>query len=167
MLHHISIDAQDPFRVSKVLCELTGGQFFEFPISPGAYMVIFGDEYGSGIEVLPKDTIWFAGETESQTKPAESPMSLSSTHLALSASVSRETIEAIGLREGWLVRFCDRGLFQVIELWLENSFMLELLTAEMMANYLNFMKPEVYTDFLAEIAKTETVSPTLEKQQSN
>jgi len=99
MLHHISIATDNPFRVSKVLCELTGGQFFEFPISPGAYMVIFGDDYGSGIEVLPKDTIWFAGEVEAQTKPADLLMRLSSTHAALSVSVSRETIEAIGLRD--------------------------------------------------------------------
>lgn len=167
MLHHISIAADDPFRVSKVLCELTGGQFFEFPVSPGAYMVIFDDEYGSGIEVLPKDIIWFAGEVEAQTKLADSPMRFSSTHAALSVSVSRETIEAIGLREGWLLRFCDRGLFQVIELWLENSFMLELLTAEMVPNYLNFMKPEVYTNFLAEVAATTSISPTLQKWQSN
>lgn len=165
MLHHISIAAENPFRVSKVLAELTGGQFFEFPISPGAYMVIFDDAYGSGIEVLAKDTIWFAGEVEAQTKPADSPMRFSSTHAALSVSISRETIETIGIREGWLVRFCDRGLFQVIELWLENSFMLELLTPEMMANYLNFMKPEVYSNFLAEVAATETLSPALQKWQ--
>jgi hypothetical protein len=33
MFHHISIAANEPFRVAKVLAELTGGQFYEFPIT--------------------------------------------------------------------------------------------------------------------------------------
>jgi hypothetical protein len=162
MLHHISIAADNPLRVSQVLAELTGGQFFEFPVSPGAYMVICNDQYGSGIEVLPKKTVWMAGEIEAETRPEELPR-FSATHAALSVSVSRETIDKIGMREGWLVRWCDRGLFQVIELWLENSFMLELLTADMMANYLNFMKPEVYRNFLTQMTATTTASPELQK----
>lgn len=164
MLHHISIAAENPLRVSQVLAELTVGQFFEFPVSPGAYMVIFDDQHGSGIEVLPQSTVWIAGETEAETR-AEALPRFCATHAALSVAVSRETIEAIGIREGWLVRLCDRGSFHVIELWLENSFMLELLTTDMMANYLNFMKPEVYRNFLVEMHSTATASPELQKWQ--
>jgi hypothetical protein len=162
MFHHISIAAENPFRVSKVIAELTGGQFFEFPVAPGAYMVTFKDRYGSGIEVLPNNTVWMAGETEAEVQPKELPR-FSATHAALSVSVSRETIEAIGAREGWLVRWCDRGRFQVIELWIENQFMLELLTADMTADYIQFMQPESYSAFLAEVAATTTPEPSLQK----
>jgi hypothetical protein len=40
-----------------------------------------------------------------------------------------EEIFAIAAREGWMVQRSDRGgLFEVIELWVENRFLLELLT---------------------------------------
>ena len=151
MFHHISMAAENPFRVAKVIAELTGGQFFEFPIVPGAYMVTFRDEYGSGIEVLPKDTVWAPGVAEAETQARELSR-FSATHAALSVARSQEAIEVIGAREGWLVRWCDRGPFQVIELWIENNFMLELLTCDMTADYLNFMKPDGYASFLTAAA---------------
>jgi hypothetical protein len=166
MFHHISIAANEPFRVAKVLAELTGGQFYEFPITPGAYMVIVKDDYSSGIEVLPQNTAWLPGEEEAEPRPVEALPRFYPIHAALSVPVSRETIEAVGTREGWLVRQCDgplgrsldhRGPFQVIEVWVENSFMLELLTQDMTAAYLNFMQPESYSAFLAEVAATAAV----------
>ncbi|MGC1310170.1 MAG: hypothetical protein WA885_23320 [Phormidesmis sp.] len=146
MFHHISIAAENPFRVAKVMAELAGGQFFEFPVTPGAYMVTFQDEYGSGIEVLPKDTAWTPGAVEAEAQARELSR-FSATHAALSVAISQEAIEAIGAREGWLVRWCDRGPFRVMELWIENNFLLELLTGDMTADYINAMKPEAYASF--------------------
>jgi len=163
MFHHISIAAENPFRVAKVMAELTGGKFFEFPVAPGAYMVTLDDPYGSGLEILPQDTVWVAGEIEAEARPGEAVSRLGSVHAALSVSVSRETIEAIGDREGWLVRWCDRGPFQVIELWIENRFMLELLTADMTAHYIHFMKPETYSAFLSEVAAASIPGPSQQK----
>lgn len=163
MFHHISIGVENPFRVAKVMAELTGGKFFEFPVAPGAYMVTFQDQYGSGIEVMPQNTVWLPGEVEAEAKPGEPLSRLGSVHAALSVSVSRETIEAVGNREGWLVRWCDRGPFQVIEFWIENRFMLELLTSDMTADYIHFMQPEVYANFLAEVAATPNPNDALEK----
>lgn len=157
MFHHISIAATEPFRVAKVLAELTDGRFYEFPITPGAYMVIINDDYGSGIEVLPQNTAWIPGEVEAEPRSVENLPRFYPIHAALSVPVSRDPIEAAGMREGWLVRCCDRGLFQVIELWIENSFMLELLPADMTEAYLNFMQPAAYSAFLAEIATTAAV----------
>ncbi len=155
MFHYISMAAENPFRVAKVMAELTRGQFFEYPVTPGAYRVTFQDEYGSGIEVLPKDTVWTPGVTEAETQATELSR-FSATRAALSVTISQEAIEAIGAREGWLVRRCDgprgrfldhRGRFQVMELWIENNFMLELLTHDMRADYINFMKPDAYASF--------------------
>jgi hypothetical protein len=78
--------------------------------------------------VLPQNTAWLPGEEEAEPRPVEALPRFYPIHAALSVPVSRETIEAVGTREGWLVRQCDRGPFQVIEVWVENSFMLELLT---------------------------------------
>ena len=131
---------------------------------PGSYRVTFRDEDGSGIEVLPKDTVWTPGVAEAETQTRELSR-FSATHAALSVAMSREAIEVIGAREGWLVRWlvrwCNglrgrsldhRGPFQVMEFWIENNFMLELITHDLIADYINFMKPDVYASFLAAAA---------------
>jgi hypothetical protein len=156
MLHHISIAVANPFRVAKVLSELVSGQFFEFPIYPGAYIVVMGDPYGSALEILPQKTAWMPNEVDAEVRPMEALPSFSDTHVALSVTTSRETIEAIGNQEGWLVRWCDRGPFQLMELWVENRFMIELLTPEMTPAYLNFMQPDAYAAFLTKMATSET-----------
>jgi hypothetical protein len=153
MLHHISISVQQPAHVAEVIAELVGGSFFEFPVFPGAYMVMMNDAYGSGLEILPSTTAWTPGDIEAEVKLTDQPGALkhssySPTHLTLSVSTTLQTVEDIGDREGWLVRHCDRGPFQVIEFWVENRFMLEILTPDMMSNYLAFMNPARYLDFL-------------------
>ena len=68
----------------------------------------------------------------------------SASHLLIQTVLSAEEVLAVGHREGWLVRHCRRGGpgemgFDLIELWLENAFMLEVVTAEMHAGYVAFM----------------------------
>ncbi|WP_271252237.1 hypothetical protein [Pseudanabaena sp. Chao 1811] len=154
MIHHLSIAVANPFRVAKILAELMNGQFFEFPIHQGAYIAIADDTYGTAIEILPQKAVWVAGMTEVEVKETEQAPALHSVHAAISVPISRERIEEIGIREGWLVRFCDRGPFQLIEFWLENSLLIELITDDMAANYLQFMRSSTYAAFLNEIKAT-------------
>jgi hypothetical protein len=155
MLHHISFPASDPYRVARVLAELTNGQYFEFPVTPGAYMVNFGDEHGSALEIIPADRIWLPGTDEVDVGSEQPALRCSGFHVAISVPVSRERIEEVGAREGWLVRACDRGPFQLIELWVENRFMIEMLTSSMTPAYLSFMKPEAYGSWLQEVQRSE------------
>jgi hypothetical protein len=148
MLHHLSISVVNPDRVVKILAELMHGQFFEFPVFPGAYIVIAGDAHGTAIEVLPENAVWVPGLIEAEVKVRKEMVHFSPVHAAISVPASREMIEEIGLREGWLVRYCDRGPFQLIELWIENNLMIELIPPEMADNYLNFMQPGAYAAFL-------------------
>jgi hypothetical protein len=73
-------------------------------------------------------------------------------HPAISVPVSQEQIERIARREGWQVRLCDRAPFQVIEFWVENQLMLELLPPSIASRYTEFMKPQNWAAFLAETA---------------
>jgi hypothetical protein len=43
---------------------------------------------------------------------------------------------------------CDRGPFEVIEFWVENKLMLELLPPVQAEKYLNFLKPENWQAFV-------------------
>jgi hypothetical protein len=147
MLHHISIAVAEPVRVAKVLAELMGGRFFEFPIHPGSYMVMAGDDRGTAIEILPKQAVLVPGTTDVEFQEVAPPQ-FHSVHAAISVPVSQETIEQIGLREGWLTRYCDRGPFEVIEFWVENVLLLELIAPHMTKKYLDFMHFDVYESFL-------------------
>ncbi|MDF5713643.1 MAG: hypothetical protein PUP93_07070 [Rhizonema sp. NSF051] len=73
----------------------------------------------------------------------EHPANYTSVHAAISVALSIEEIERIGAREEWRVLPCSRdGAFDVVEFWIENHLMLELLTPEMTAKYLDATNPQ-------------------------
>ena len=84
-------------------------------------------------------------EMSCQTQPATPRFS--SAHLLVSSVLSPEEILAIGAREGWTTRVCRRGGpgpmgFDLIEMWLENAFMLEIAPDGWAEKYLAFMAGE-------------------------
>ncbi|MDZ7958640.1 MAG: hypothetical protein RMY34_12300 [Aulosira sp. DedQUE10] len=155
MIHHISIAAQNPLRVAQVIAEVWQGKAFPFFPHPGSYMVFPMDEYGTGIEVYPLETKLAPGQGDESCQFSQDTNSsgLTATHAAISISISQEEIEQIGNREGWRVVRCNRdSLFDVMEFWLENKVMVELLTPEMAAQYLDVTRPENIAKVFAEHA---------------
>jgi hypothetical protein len=143
MIHHFSIPARDPRHVAEVLGELLGGHVGPFvgPI-PGAWAAYADDEHGTGIEVYPERTVLSPGQVDDEQGlftlgEVPGPMPF---HALVSVKVDRQTIEAIGKREGWRTRNFWRGppgrpLFELYEFWVENRLMLEIATQDMLANY--------------------------------
>jgi hypothetical protein len=90
------------------------------------------DEYGTGVEIYPAGTELRPAGPEgaglAMTEPIRS--SYSPTHFAPSVPISQEQITAIAEREGWQCHCCERGAggFHVMEVWIENTGMVELLT---------------------------------------
>ncbi|QIR35567.1 hypothetical protein HCG51_01550 [Tolypothrix sp. PCC 7910] len=155
MIHHISIAAQNPLLVAQVIAEVWQGKAFPFFPHPGSYMVFPMNEYGTGIEVYPLDTKLSPGEGNESCQFAQETNSsgLTATHAAISVPTSQEEIELIGKREGWRVVRCNReSFFDVMEFWLENKVMLELLTPEMASQYLAMTQPENIEKVFAEHA---------------
>jgi hypothetical protein len=154
MIHHISVAAQNPQHVAQVLAEVLRGQCVPFPPAPGSYMAITMDEHGTAIEVLPIGTEILPGSGPGSCyfEQNSNPSPYTTTHAAISVPRSQSEIEAIGQREGWRVVRCDReGFFDLMEFWVENTLMVELLTPEMTARYLAFtQQPDVLKYFVAE-----------------
>ncbi len=149
-IHHISIPAENPQNVAQVLAEIWQGKAFPFPVFPGSYLVITDDPHGTAIEVSPLGTELIPGTTEviAQTNPV--PPRFTATHAALTVPLNQAEIEVIGAREGWRVLHCQRGpAFEVIEFWVENRLLLELLTPQMAHRYLTFMNSENWQKFLS------------------
>jgi hypothetical protein len=152
MIHHISIAAKNPQRVAQVLAELFQGRAFPFPPHPGSFMVFPLDEHGTGVEVYPLGTELIPGQEDEQVTFVKNSFSslFTATHAAISVPVSEELIQSIGAREGWRTVRCDRdGLFEVIEFWVENRLMVELLTPSMVAKYLGFTRADVLEQVFA------------------
>lgn len=139
MIFHASIPADDPRHVAGVLAEIFGGEALPFPPWPGAFVALAGDARNTTIEVYPRDAVLQPGEGEEMCQPGKDTEArrYSCIHLAVATALSVEQVLAIGAREGWRALRLNRGgLFDVIEFWVENSLMIEVMTAEMQAQYL-------------------------------
>ncbi|MFQ3665766.1 MAG: hypothetical protein SNJ79_07000 [Sphingomonadaceae bacterium] len=137
MLFHVSIDAEDPRHVAQVLAEIMGGRAMPFqPVGEGSWVAHGGDDRNTLVEVYPRGTLLFEGPDGVVGVPgpraARSPV-----HIALGTPLDEDAIHAIGRREGWPVETYRRGsFFRVIELWVERTRLVEVLTPAMQAEYL-------------------------------
>jgi hypothetical protein len=140
MIHHISFAARDPGRVAGVLAELLGGFAMPFPPNPGSFLAVGRDGMGTGVEVHPVGVVLEPGDPRGARfgRVAEPP-ALSPVHMALSVAFDEDRVYAIAEREGWACRHCGRGGdFDLLELWVENQFLVEVLTPAMAAGYIAF-----------------------------
>jgi len=138
VIHHLSIPASDPRHVVDVLVELLGGVVTEFGPYPDSWIAWAGDEAGTAIEVYPVGTEMFPpnGPQQAQFRHDPGATPFTATHATVSVERTEAEILDLAEREGWRAIRLPRGPFDVIELWIENSVMLELMTPEMTAAYL-------------------------------
>lgn len=157
MINHISIAVNEPERVANFLAEVWDGIVMPFPPAPGAFFVLANDGKGTAVEVMPAGTVMMPGEglpdendLEAATEDFEAQFVKSefvpryvATHLNVNTKKSIDEIREIAKREGWrvLVANRDRGFFQLIEVWVENTFMLEVMTPEQTARYVEITDP--------------------------
>ncbi len=154
MIHHISVAVENPLHVAQVLAEIWQGEYAPFPGHADSYMVMAFDDWGTMIELLPAGTVLVPGSREGDEQAEFTPSGFNppfvATHAALSVPISYEQIERIAAREGWKVLYCNRqGFFDIIELWVENRLLIELLTPQMAQRYVTFMQPENLKQILA------------------
>jgi hypothetical protein len=133
MIFHASLPARDPERVARVLAELMEGHFHPF-YRPNSFMAFSKKPEEMMIEVMPVAEGAF-------DKTGGGRELYDTMHLAVGVDLTPEQVTAIGEREGWRTRRMTRGgSFDVIELWIEDHFLIEVLTPEMQADYVAGMK---------------------------
>lgn len=154
MLFHASFPARDPRRAAEAVARLWGGEAFPFPVFEGSYIVIEGDEFGSAIEFCPAGQVLVPGAGEAEAE-LQRPAGPSETHLAISTRLSEEAVHALATENGWQVRTCWRGgnVFRVIEMWIDNTFLIEVLTEEMQTEYKASMTPKRYAALLERMSR--------------
>lgn len=150
---HASIPADDPRRAAEVIAELFSGEALPFPpAGPDGWMAWSGD--GSiELEIVPRGHVLHFGSDEGEWKPGE-PQKLSEAHLAIGVERSAQQILEIAHKAGWPARICSRGdgLFELVEVWVEGFFMLELFDPDQTAVYERTITIENWKRFTAQAA---------------
>jgi hypothetical protein len=154
MIFHISISADDPKRTAKMLAELWRGEAFPFPmVGKGSWVAHAGDDRRSTIEVYPRDMAMYP--TDRAAEERQEPVSRHGPfHAAVATPLSIEEVEEIGRRYGCHTSLCQRGpWFRVIEFWIDNAQMLEMLTPEMQEEYRRSITVENWRAMLPQVFK--------------
>jgi hypothetical protein len=152
MIHHISIDANNPLRVAGILAEILKGKVYKFLI-PGSYIVMPFDNYGTHFVVFKAGDVWIPGtDTQSAKVIQTTSTNFVASHAAISVFTTHQQIEQIGQREGWrtLTRKQGDAPFSAIEFWVENRLLFEFLPPEFVPQYLQTMQPEAIEQILGQ-----------------
>ena len=137
-----------------MLAELWRGEAFPFPmVGKGSWVAMAGDDRRSTIEVYPRDMALYpterAGEERYEAVSRNGPF-----HAAVATPLSIEQVDEIGRKYGCHTSLCQRGpWFRVIEFWVDNCLMLEMLTPEMQAEYQRSITIENWRAMLANAFK--------------
>ena len=159
MLHHVSFAVDEPRAVATILAGLIGGRVSHFGPWPGGFIAWAPDGFGTAIEVYPQGTE-MSPDPGTQARFARNYFAQrhTATHAALSVQRTESQVLEIAAAAGWQAEILDRGGFEVIEMWVENRVMLEVMTPPMTAQYLQVVDAPRITatgrDFRAVAAAT-------------
>ncbi len=142
MIHHVSIEADDPMKVASVISKLMGGRTregFPFKHSCAAFS---GDEYGTMVECWQRGKVVVipeSGPGKFEINDSGALQEYQAFHTALSVKLEDDEIMAIAKEAGWETAVRPNGPFSVVEVWIENRLLLEVLSPTQAANYLRAM----------------------------
>lgn len=131
MIPHLSLAASQPERVAGVLAELMGGS--RCPTRE-TFRLAGRRTRLRGRSLPDRDGIAARQCHRRQLCPRETGRGFGLTHVPLSVATDSDTVERIARREGWQCFRCNRGPFHVIEVWVENETLLEILPRKTRAN---------------------------------
>jgi hypothetical protein len=153
MIHHLSIAAENPERAARVIAALWRGEAFPFPpVAKGSWVAMAGDDRNTTIEVYPLGAELYPvdGDADSEARMSAEPRAHTPTHAAIASPLSEKEVYALAAEHGWVAKYRKRGgIFGVIEFWIEDSVLLEVLTDEMQQEYVTRATPAGFRAMLA------------------
>ena len=136
MIFHASFTTADPARTAQGIAAIWGGRAFRVPfIADGTWVAMAGDANGTVIEVLPRGTEFhhLPGQHLDIRKGANAGES--GFHLLIGSPLSVEQVIATAVAHGFAAHPARHATLDVIEVWIDGCFLLEVLTPEQQANY--------------------------------
>ena len=138
MLHHFSFNAREPTVVAEGLAKIVGGRALRAPSPPfpaESWFVCLGDDFGTLIEVMPWGEIRDATKSNGVGHDPEMRRS-SGSHILIGTPLSCVRLWGAAAHYGWRTELASAGLFKFVKMWVENSFLVELLPPEHHNEYL-------------------------------
>jgi hypothetical protein len=90
------------------------------------------------------------GPVEAEWRPTPKSDQDSEVHLALAVPLRTTEILAIASQAGWQARVCNRGgLLDLIELWVEGAFLIELFDPAQAEHFAKVMSAQQWAAMLA------------------
>lgn len=159
MIMHISIPTRDPRSAAEFFAAVIDGAAMPFPVAPGAWCAIAKDGSGAGVELMAEDTAYYPGHGEPDGRVADGPVTMpwetqvlaspppaevSAFHAAMAAKIPADEIIALARARNWRAVECDRGgVFGVVEVWVDNRHLVEVMPPAQVSRYLAFYNPAV------------------------
>lgn len=146
MIAHVSLPAENCRHVAEVLATMLGGGALRFPPGGPAAWNCWSRTNDFQIVVTPSMHVIVPGPAEQMwvERPELLPAKRAyESHFAMAVERSALEIVELSLAAGWHARICSRGgLFEVVEVWVENAYLVEVLDPAQMANYRRSMTVE-------------------------
>lgn len=159
MIAHLSIPSANPMDTALFFAAVIDGMAFDFPVVPGAAIAVARDGSGTAVEVYPPSMKHHPGTGAvdaalvpdgPQAMPWEDQIFAepgaarpSSFHLAIGTALTEAQVLALATARGWRTLACERaGVFGVVEVWVDNTYLVEVLVPEQAARYRQFMNIE-------------------------
>ena len=141
-IHHFTVPARDPQRVAQVLAELLGARVVPIPHPRGTLLVYADDADGTAIEVWPATLRGGVGEHELELRDLPLPEAWPHHAYVSSDACDADSILAVFAREGWRAEKVRNGPpgfgFSLVRAWIEDYAAIEIVGAEMRAEYERF-----------------------------
>lgn len=147
---HASIPADRPAEVAAVLARIMGGTALPFPPGGPDAWIAWADDGQTEIEVVSRGHCLIAGPVEAEWRPTAPRNCQSEVHLALAVPLATADLLAIAQAANWPARICSRGgLFELVELWVEGTFLIELFDPDQADHFASVMSAGQWATMLA------------------
>lgn len=138
MLLDASIPARHPAAVAGFIAELWGTEALPLPPVPGRFVALAADGTGAGLEVHPVGVGQVRTWHDTVTGPVPGSVA-TATRLAIGTALDEAEVHLAAGMRGWqsrpALRRAEGRSWPVIEVWVEERLLVEVLTPEMQAEF--------------------------------
>jgi hypothetical protein len=154
MIHHASLPALEPEHAARTLAKILGGEAMRFPVITGAWIAWSGDGV-TELEIVPANQAYTRNAVAGR-EPAMVSVDgrgPAGWHVAIGTQVRADEVVRIARDAGWPAEICDRaGYFSLVEIWLDDQVLVEVLDPEMAARYSRTFTADRWKAMLSEVA---------------
>jgi hypothetical protein len=147
---HASIPADRPAEAASLLARIMGGTAMPFPPGGPNAWIAWADDGRTEIEVVRRGDCLERGPVEAEWRSSSLGTGRSEVHLALAVPLAVDEILALAREAHWPARICSRGgLFELVELWVEGAFLIELFDPDQAARFTEVISASQWAALLA------------------